>query len=129
NTFGYRPDEANDSPDAALDLTAVDGVYTASGVIAPLDDADYFRFSARGATTITVGVDPYDGNLDAAFDLFDADGNFVDSIDPGDTFDATGSWTLGEGNYVVAVHGSGAPGAVGRYSLNIAVDFAPTASI
>lgn len=133
---------ADDVGDTRATATALEG--TASGLIGTATDVDYFSFTARSGTTITVEPAPVSPDLDASLTLYDSNGLLVATSDPASAFDtsdiatgmdATISRTLTSGTYYVKVDGVGARSAatngysdyasLGRYDLTVLTDGSP----
>ncbi len=110
-----------------------------TGEISSRGDVDWFRFTASGATTVT--VDPLNpgGNLDVALGIYGDDGAELRLVDPLSTYvssdSATGlaaatTLTVPAGTYLAKVDGVGAGtvsatdysdyGSLGRYTLTLA---------
>jgi large repetitive protein len=119
NTFGYRADDHAATTGTATALTAIGNTYTATGIIAQVTDADWFRVSAFGATTITVDVSDFSANLDVVLRLRDSTGTVVATANPANAIDATISQTLAAGTYYLDVQGTGLDGIAGQYSLRV----------
>lgn len=120
NTLGYRTDDFGSTIAAASNATAAPGGYFNSGIIERLTDRDVFRFSAFGATTITVDVDEYVNNLDVELRLFDSAGTQINIDDVTTSFDGKLVLpSLAKGTYYVEVRSDGEAGEVGRYTLDI----------
>lgn len=120
NTLGYRTDDFGSTIAAASNATVTPGGYFNSGVIERFTDRDVFRFSAFGATTITVDVDEYVNNLDVELRLFDSTGVQINLDDSATSFDGKLVLpSLAKGTYYVEVRSDGEAGEVGRYTLRI----------
>lgn len=119
----FRADDHGDTLGTATALAAAGGTYTASGVIANIRgaaaDRDYFRFQGSGSTAISVGVDPYAGNLDAELRLYDADGVLLATDDPAASFTAALTRTLDAGTYFIEVRSDQQEGEAGQYTVRI----------
>lgn len=97
NGFGYRADDHGNTTATATALTAAGTVYTATGVIEQVSaDSDFFSFVATsgGTTTITVDVDDYLYDLDAALRVYDSSGTVIGTDSPTGSPDASVTLTL-----------------------------------
>jgi len=126
NGFGYRADEAGDTPAAAAAII-VPGTGTVSfskpGVIAQMTDVDFFSIKAlAGPATFTADVpEPYN-NLDLKLELRDSTGAVLAADDPTGSFDATVSFNLPQaGTYYLAVASTGPSSAstANNYGFNV----------
>lgn len=108
NGFGYRPDEAGDTPSTAAGLTVSSTTLSGAGVITSHSDLDYWSFSAGpGTINLTVSVPSY-GNLDARAQLVDANGVvIVGWTNPSNSGGVTLTGTVSGGAYRLVVASSG----------------------
>lgn len=126
----------DDHGGSAATATALSG--SESGIIANSEDTDWFLFTARGSTTVTVSPQSVGANLDAGLSVYRADGTLVASADPASGMvsasiafglDASVSADLPEGTYYAKVDGVGFGdplstgysdyGSVGRYDITV----------
>ncbi|HEX8916373.1 MAG TPA: fibronectin type III domain-containing protein, partial [Humisphaera sp.] len=117
NGFGYRPDEAGDTVDAAATPTLSGTSLTAAGVIAKTSDVDQYAFTTGAGTVSFAGsVISAGATLNLKLSLYQADGTLVASADTsalGETLSAT----VPAGDYRIAVASHGTYGDVGQYTL------------
>ncbi|HEX8914822.1 MAG TPA: zinc-dependent metalloprotease family protein, partial [Humisphaera sp.] len=117
NGFGYRPDEAGDTPAAAAALTVSGGSASASGVIATTADVDYYAFdTGAGTVSFNGNVVASGATLDLKLSLYAADGSLVTSADTtalGESLSAT----VPAGTYRLAVASHGTYGDIGQYTV------------
>jgi hypothetical protein len=132
NGFGYRADDHGNNAGGATLLKAKGlgtATVTAQGNIHLVNDADWFKFTAKpGAATFTVDVpDPYN-NLDPIIELRNNKGQVIATANPATTFDATVTFNLtSAGTYFVVVASAGPSSSstannrgtnIGTYTLN-----------
>lgn len=120
NGFDYRADDAGDDIDAAANLNSEGAIINQQGIIERNDDIDFFQFSSlEGAFEINVdaldvessqgegGSDTMGANLAVEIELYDSNGNLIDSDNPEDTLGASLSGNLNEEIYYLSVRGAG----------------------
>lgn len=108
NGFGYRPDDAGDSPATAASLTVAGTSVSGSGLIERTADVDLFRF-ATGAGVISLVVQPFERgpNLDIVARLLDASNNVIATSNPIDSLGAAINMTVPAGLYYLSIDGGG----------------------
>jgi len=78
------------------------------GIISVRADADFFSFTTEEGR-VDIAIDPLSRgpNLDILAELYDADGNLIETFDPENSLDLTIRRDLPAGDYFLAVDGTG----------------------
>ncbi len=116
--FQQDPFEPNNTGTTATEITlpfSSDSLNIASG-----NDVDIFSFviESPGLIVIDVDANSIDSPLDSILDLFNDEGDLIDSNDDFDGFDPRIETLLGSGQYFVRVRGFSSS-SVGNYKLSI----------
>ena len=114
NGFGYRADDVGNNASSASQLAVTNLNIDDGGLIEQNTDVDVFSFTT-GAGSITLNADPAarGANLDILLELYDSDGNLVDSSNPIDHLDASLTTSVAAGTYFLHVSGVGKAGSTG----------------
>lgn len=115
---GMRPDDVPNVITSARVLTAQAGVYSATGIIERLADADAYSFVSAGAQMRIDLVPPNPSMLDAKLELYAADGRFIGAAD-GPTNDQHLTISLPAGTFYAVVRSHGDYGDLGLYDMTI----------
>lgn len=78
---GFRPDDVPNVIASARALTATNNVYSTSGIIERMSDADAFSFAALGGQTRFDLTTPYPSMLDGKLEVYDAGGTLIGASD------------------------------------------------
>lgn len=108
--FGYRTDEAADTPALAGNVSDnIFGSADETGFITTPTDKDVFRFQTAGGAASFNGTATAlpEGNLDIKLRILRSDGSELVAASPVDSLNATLSTTLSAGTYFVEVSGTG----------------------
>jgi hypothetical protein len=115
---GMRPDDVPNAVASARVLGAVGGVFSASGVIERLTDADAYSFTSAGAQMRLDVTLPAPSMLDAKLEVYDSGGSLFAGSDAA-TNDQHLTLSLPAGTYYALVRSHGDYGDLGPYDLNI----------
>ena len=115
---GMRPDDVPNAITSARVLTASAGVYSATGTIERIADADAYAFVSTGAQMRVDLVPPNPSMLDAKLELYAADGTLIAGAD-GSTNDQHLTISLPAGTFYAVVRSHGDYGDLGLYDMTI----------
>ncbi|HUQ68233.1 MAG TPA: cadherin domain-containing protein, partial [Planctomycetaceae bacterium] len=108
NGFGYRPDDRGGSSATATPITVnLSGVVVDGGVIERNTDQDWYRFNTAGATNFTINPAVRGAMLDILAEIYDSNGQLVQSSNPVDQLNASFSTVLPVGTYFLKIDGTG----------------------
>lgn len=130
NTIGYRADDHGNAQATATIINLSNGSGSANGVISdPVNDVDYFQFTASGTTLVNVTTDPFVNDLDPVLELYNFNGALLATSDPSNSFNASITQTLAAGTYFAAVRGHRTPGDAGQYTIRVDTGTVSTLSV
>jgi hypothetical protein len=123
NGFGYRPDEAGDTMETATALIPNPTGSRFAGTITTVNDVDMYSAiqQSAGHASIQVSLPAYGAMLDAAFDVLDAQGHLIASIDT-PSLGETATVAVPAGKFYVAVRSHGSAGDIGSYAITVHTD-------
>jgi hypothetical protein len=127
--LSVKPDDYGNTTATATNLTPVNNVFTATGILESLTDLDVFQFDAGGDVQINVDVNGYTGDADVQIRLLNSAGTVVAIHDPTTSFSAFIAQTLAAGTYFLEVASDGQNGELGTYSVNITATQTPTLTV
>lgn len=108
NGFGYRPDDHSDNQGSATLLTISGDAVSGSGLIERTSDVDLFSFyTDEGTITLTIMPTATRTNLDIHAQLFQANGDLIDTDSPDAILSASFTLDLAAGKYFLQVQGTG----------------------
>ena len=131
--FGYRADDAGNTPAAATPLAVSASKFTQAGVIEQRADKDVYSFTLSRTADVTLNIDPavLGANLDVLAKLYSASG-LVATSNPTDSLAASFQVTLPAGKYFIEVDGTGQGdprtngysdyGSIGQYTVTGTLD-------
>ena len=116
---GMRPDDHSGVLASPRVLSPSGGVYTASGIIERLADADAFSFSSPGGP-VSIDVNPPSPSmLDAKVELYTSGGTLIAAADGSNNDQHLNLPYLEAGTYVAVVRSHGDYGDLGLYDLKV----------
>lgn len=123
NGFGYRIDEVGNTIQTARPLSPSGNGASYSSIITTIQDVDVYSFDQLGAGSASVQVlGPAVGALlDAGFDILNAQGQIIASIDTASLGESL-TVNLQAGKFYVAVRSHGSPGDLGQYTITVHSD-------
>ena len=115
---GMRPDDVPNVIASARAMTNAGGVFSASGIIERLSDADAYSFVSPGAQMRFDLVPPNPSMLDAKLEVYSTDGTLIATAD-GSTNDQHLTVPLPAGTFYAFVRSHGDYGDLGTYDLTV----------
>ncbi|MDZ4689455.1 MAG: cadherin domain-containing protein, partial [Planctomycetaceae bacterium] len=137
NGFGYRPDDRGGSAATAAPIMAdINGVISDGGVIEQTSDQDWYRFNTAGTTNLTINPAVRGAMLDILAEIYDTNGQLVQSSNPVNQLNASFSAVLPVGTYFLKIDGTGKPangndfgysdyGSIGQYFITGNIQLQP----
>jgi hypothetical protein len=115
---GMRPDDVPNVIGSARAMTNTAGVFSGSGIIERLADADAWSFVSPGASMRLDLTPPVPSMLDSKLEVYSADGTLLAAAD-GSTNDQHLTVALPAGTYYAVVRSHGDYGDLGTYDLSV----------
>jgi hypothetical protein len=118
NGFGQKTDDYGNTIPFANDLPVSGTSVSLSGLVGSNTDVDMWEFTTGGGSVnFTLDVAQFGANLDAIMELRDAANTVLFSSNPGGSFGASITATVGAGTFYLVARGNGVYGNVGQYTI------------